>query len=179
MEATGEQNTCYFNEGVSKRSSRISSHVVVGGGLQKILLFIPVFYAVGRSSVWPFLSTLDVSTATKRKCAVMFAWAILYSWNPLGVEFHLTHESTSMRLLHLSGKMVLFSSYARDVVCVPSNSWAFWQGSCSAKVDNITHLDLRGNRLNAAFGWKLIKAIETFWTLKLSIWTGGFGGFPE
>lgn len=54
--------------------------------------------------------------------------------------------------------MVLFSSYARDVVCVPSNSWAFWQGSCSAKVDNITHLDLRGNRLNAAFGWKLIKA---------------------
>ena len=27
-----------------------------------------------------------------------------------------------------------------------------------SKVDNITHLDLRGNRLNAAFGWKLIKA---------------------
>jgi len=27
-------------------------------------------------------------------------------------------------------------------------------------VDNITHLDLRGNRLNAAFGWKLIKAMK-------------------
>jgi hypothetical protein len=27
-----------------------------------------------------------------------------------------------------------------------------------SEVENITHLDLRGNRLNAAFGWKLIKA---------------------
>lgn len=27
-------------------------------------------------------------------------------------------------------------------------------------VENITHLDLRGNRLNAAFGWKLIKAMK-------------------
>jgi len=29
-----------------------------------------------------------------------------------------------------------------------------------SEVENITHLDLRGNRLNAAFGWKLIKASQ-------------------
>lgn len=34
--------------------------------------------------------------------------------------------------------------------------------SLKDEVENITHLDLRGNRLNAAFGWKLIKATLLF-----------------
>ena len=36
--------------------------------------------------------------------------------------------------------------------------WSTTESPFRSKVENITHLDLRGNRLNAAFGWKLIKA---------------------
>lgn len=137
MEATGVQNTCCFNEGVSKRSSVSIQSCGSWWLVCKIFCCSSLFFfAVGRSSVWPFVSTLDGSTATKRNCAVMFAAAILYSWNPLGVEFHLTHESTTVCDYFKTSrkKMVLFSSYARDVYLVYLVTLGrFGQGSCHSQ----------------------------------------------